>query len=126
MTTAIPRQSKIRRIALIHDVGLGIQAGQFLIFQTYTYLLFVVLGEARILWLPPLTPLAPLIKLIISHMFLYNFLGDGETGRRGDEGSHKSRFSSLHILIKSSREAKLLSLESFVKQGFQDCYKRCD
>jgi hypothetical protein len=54
MTTAIPRQSKIRRIALIHEVGLGIQAGQFLIFQTCTYLLLVVLGEARILRLPPL------------------------------------------------------------------------
>jgi hypothetical protein len=52
-------------------------------------------------------------------MFLYNFWGDGEMGRRGDEGSHKSRFSSLHILIKSSREAKLLSLESLVSQTFK-------
>jgi len=29
-------------------------------------------------------PQSPLTNLIISHMFLYNFWGEGETGRRGD------------------------------------------
>jgi hypothetical protein len=41
MTTAIPRQSKIRRIAFIQELGEGIQARQFLIYNTYTHLLAV-------------------------------------------------------------------------------------
>jgi hypothetical protein len=71
------------------------------------------------------SPRAPLVQgssLVTCFFTIFGETGrreDGETGRRGDGGSHKSRFSYLHILIKSSRASKLLILGSLFKQGLQ-------